>query len=350
MHRLLRLGALPLLVGCASEPGWIDDRFFVRVDEDADLYVHAVGDGSSNDFILFLHGGPGGGSSTYELAPSAPIIHENAVMIYLDQRSSGASEGRTRPADLSLEMMRDDVLVVMDVVEQLYFENRVGDPRLWLMGHSWGGLLGPAVLFETDASDRLAGWIEVSGAHDLPKVHADSKAMLLAEADAQLATDLDADTKERWKALRKVAEAADPVAKNIDDVLELNEAAAEAEGLIEAVDFVQPDLGHTMGWMLERPTSWATNQLAAWPVATALLEKEMSRSYSERYRELELPTLLVTGAWDFVVPPTLTTDVELRIAADHLEVVEMSESGHVPMFNEPEAYAQTILDFVGSAP
>ena len=31
-----------MLDGCAAEPGWVDHRFFVRVD-DADLYVHAVG-------------------------------------------------------------------------------------------------------------------------------------------------------------------------------------------------------------------------------------------------------------------------------------------------------------------
>jgi proline iminopeptidase len=337
-----------LLAGCASEPGWIDDRFFVRVD-DADLYVHAVGDGTANKFVLFLHGGPGGGASQYELAPSAPTLHENLVMIYLDQRGAGASEGRTAPEDLTLPMLTNDILAVMDVIELLYLADRTGNPELWLMGHSWGGLLGPSVLFETDAPERLAGWIEVNGAHDIPKLHADSKAMLLDAAAARLDGNLDDDQREGWQEVERVAKAAPEVPKTIDDLLELNRVAAEATGLVDEVEFQDPDAATTMSWLMQKPTSFATNQTAQWKVATALLEKELETSWTDQYRTLDLPTLLISGTYDYVVPPSLNTEVELSIAAERVELVEFAESAHMPMFSEPDAYAATVLEFVGSA-
>lgn len=349
MNRPLCLLTALAFTGCASEPGWIDDRFFVR-NGDADLYIHAVGDGTSNRFILFLHGGPGGGSATYELAPSAPTLHENAVMIYMDQRSSGASEGTTPTEDLSLELLTDDVLVVMDVIEELYLKDRAGDPQLWLMGHSWGGMLGPSVLFTTDAPERLAGWIEVNGAHDIPKLHADSREMLLTHADERLSGDLDEDAREAWKEIQDLANKAKVVPKNVDDMLELNEAAHNATELIDEVVFENPDGAHAMGWLLERQNSSLTNLASIGPVATVLLEENLERSWSDDYRELTLPTLLIGGAYDFVVPPTLNDDIQLRIASDRVENVLFEESAHTPMFSEPDAYAATVLEFIGSTP
>jgi len=338
------------LSGCAGEPGWIDDRFFVRTDDGTDLYVHAVGDGTSNEFVLFLHGGPGGGSSVYELAPSAPTLHENLVMVYLDQRGQGASEGRTKPEDLSLPLLAGDVLDVMDVVEKLYLDDRSGDPRLWLMGHSWGGMLGPQVLFETDAPERLAGWIEVAGAHDIPKLHADSIDMLVEAADAELEGKLDEDTKAAWEDIRTTAQDAPRSNPNIDQMLEVNRAAHQAGDLIEDVVFQQPSGGAAIDWVLHRPNDALANMLAGNRVAVGLLDQNIDRSWSDRYRELTLPTLLVWGRYDFVVPPTLGEDVQLRIAAETADLVVFEDSAHVPMFTEPDAYAKAILDFVAETP
>lgn len=344
-----KLLALLVATGCAPDPGWIDDRFFVRVD-DADLYVHAVGNGMSNRFVLFLHGGPGGGSGGYELSPAAPMLHENLVMVYLDQRGAGASEGRTPVEDLTLDLLTSDVSTVMEVIELKYMADRAGTPELWLMGHSWGGMLGPSVLFETDAQERLSGWIEVAGAHDIPKLHADSAQMLLAEAELQLEGNVDEDTREAWQEIQAVARRADPTPRDLDALLELNQAAADATDLIEEVDFQALDGGDLMGWLLGRSTSWATNAAAAPKVAYPLLEESLDRSWSERYRDLEIPTLLISGRYDFVVPPTLAQDVQLRIASERVESVVFDNSAHMPMFSEPTAYAQTVLDFVGSAP
>lgn len=334
------------LVGCAEPPGWIDDRFFVRVDDDADLFVHAVGNGNANDFVLFLHGGPGGGASEYLLADSAPILHENAVMVYVDQRGQGASEGRTAPDDLTLAMIADDMNLMLDVVTQKYMTTRAGQPRLWLMGHSWGGLLGPAMLLDTDAADKVDGWIEVSGAHDLPRVHAASKAMVLeGAAEALAGRGLDDDDKEAWQEAKAAAAAAPDVARSWEDLRALNQAAHTASGLV--VDDPEFSVGKLMPWVLARPEQTLAALTSQERVAEAILSDNLTTSYTDRYRELDLPTLLVWGRHDYVVPPALAQDVKLQLPHPDTELVVLEDSAHVPMFTEPEAYAAAVLDFIG---
>jgi len=349
MRTMLTVVLALAMSGCAGEPGWIDDRFFVRTDDGTDLYVHAVGDSTTNDYVLFLHGGPGGGSSSYELAPSAPTLHDKLVMVYLDQRGQGASEGRTRPEDLTLPMLADDVVLVMDVLDQLYMADRVGEPRLWLMGHSWGGLLGPQVLLETDAADSLAGWIEVAGAHDIPKLHADSIDMLIEAADGELEGKLDEDTEAAWKDIRTTASKIPRTNPSLEELLELNDLAHSASDLIEAVVYEKTPGSVTFDWLRHRPNSSLANLTTGRQVADALLDKEKDRSWSERYRELTLPTMLLWGRYDFVVPPTLGEDVQLKVAAETVDLVILEDSAHFPMFTEPDAYTDAILDFIAEA-
>jgi len=174
--------------------------------------------------------------------------------------------------------------------------------------------------------------------------------MMLDEAKVQLEEDLGEDLREQWQEIEAIARAADPVPQNAAAFLALSDAASDAGVLIDEVEFYGPDRGQRMEWMLDRPTSSMTNRIASNTVAAALIEQELTRSYSQQYRQLELPTLLVTGSYDFVVPSTLSQDVALRVASEQVELVELTESEHLPMFNQPDAYAKTLLDFIGSIP
>lgn len=348
MNGLFRSTLALGLAGCAAQPGWVDDRFFIRVD-DADLYVHAVGEGTSNKFVLLLHDEPAQGAGGYELSPAAPALHEEMVMIYLDQRGAGASQTRTAPSDITLDLLTDDIVSVIDVLEPMYLEPRTGHPELWLMGHGWGGMLGPSVLFETDASDRLAGWIEVAGAHDFPKVHEDSAIQLLDAADRQLAEDLDAEARADWTAIQQTARSANQTPEDLDEFLTLQRAARTAIRLTDEVQPVTIPLRDRIAWDLQHPAPNGSPSAVAQAVTRSLLDAELQTSWSEQYRTLELPTLLLNGQHNFVVPSTLNDDAQLRIASDHVDSVLFEESAHHPMFEEPDAYATAIVDFVGAS-
>lgn len=348
MNGLFRSTIVLGLAGCAAQPGWVDDRFFIRVD-DADLYVHAVGEGSSNKFVLLLHDEPAEGAGGYELSPAAPLLHDEMVMIYLDQRGAGASQTRTAPSDITLDLLTKDIVAVIDVLEPMYLEPRTGHPELWLMGHGWGGMLGPSVLFETDASDRLAGWIEIAGAHDLPKVHADSAIQLLDAADRALNEDVDAEVQADWTAIQQTARNANQTPEDLDGFLTLQQAAQAAIRLTDEVQPIPVPLRDGIAWGLQHPAPDGRPSAIAEAVTRSLLEAELQTSWSDQYRTLDLPTLLLNGRHNFMVPSTLNDDVLLRIASDHVESVLFEESAHHPMVEEPDAFATAVSDFVGAS-
>lgn len=96
-----------------------------------------------NPILLFLHGGPG--------SPSMPEAYtfqnpweDYFTVVQWDQRGTGktyaANDPRTLEATLTLGQMTDDALEVIHYLQKTY-----GKRKLFLLGHSWGSILGEAV-------------------------------------------------------------------------------------------------------------------------------------------------------------------------------------------------------------
>lgn len=63
----------------------------------------------------------------------------------------------------------------------------------------------------------------------------------------------------------------------------------------------------------------------------------------------QIPTLVVMGRHDYVVPPTLWDEVEPTPA--HLSLHVMDRSGHTPQLEEPEAFDRILLEWLdGGSP
>ena len=174
--------------------------------------------------------------------------------------------------------------------------------------------------------------------------------MLIETADLELEGKLDEEVKTAWQEIRTSAQQAPAANPDLEQLLALQELAESATVLLEEVETQGLSRGAKIDWVLNRPNDALANRIAANTVAEALLEKEIKRSWSARYRELTLPTLLVWGRYDLVVPSTLGEDVQLRIASETTDLVILENSAHAPMFQEPEAYAKAILDFMAEAP
>jgi len=94
--------------------------------------------------VVFLHGGPGGyvhSSIVKALAPLAAQGHE--VYLY-DQSGSGLSDRRARPKDTTIAGHLADLEEIRE---------RIGAPRLVLIGQSFGGLL--AALYAAQHPQRI---------------------------------------------------------------------------------------------------------------------------------------------------------------------------------------------------
>jgi proline iminopeptidase len=105
--------------------------------------------------VVFLHGGPGYNSHSFAVQ-AGPLLEPTHRMIYLDQRGAGRSE-RPWTNDYSMERLVADLEAL---------RRHWGQPKLTLMGHSFGGTL--ALEYAARHPDRVDRMVLVGPLSDAP--------------------------------------------------------------------------------------------------------------------------------------------------------------------------------------
>lgn len=100
-------------------------------------YLIIRGKDSTKPVMLFLHGGPG--SPEFILIKSTNRSIENDfVMVYWEQRGAGKSYSN----DVPIESMNLTQFISDAKELSIYLANRFRKDKIYIMGHSWGSLLG----------------------------------------------------------------------------------------------------------------------------------------------------------------------------------------------------------------
>jgi proline iminopeptidase len=107
--------------------------------------------------LVFLHGGPGEGSQTFQ-AFGGPLLERTQRLVYLDQRGGGHSARPRDPANYSLDIMIDDV-------ERL--REHLGVDRIALLGHSFGTMV--ALEYAARYPRHTAALVLASATPDAPR-------------------------------------------------------------------------------------------------------------------------------------------------------------------------------------
>jgi len=90
--------------------------------------------------MLFLHGGPGSPEYAF-MRQTSRGLEDDFVMVYWEQRGAGMSFAGVAAEDLTLEKMLADTAELATILAE-----RFGKEKVFLMGHSWGSLLGMSTI------------------------------------------------------------------------------------------------------------------------------------------------------------------------------------------------------------
>jgi pimeloyl-ACP methyl ester carboxylesterase len=335
MKKVISIIVLLLTIIACSEPESATfERFYFRTDN-ADLAIEINGNFESNTFIVLLHGGPGDGGLGYNMGTYSEILEENYAVVYLDQRGQGASKGNYKESTVTLQSFSDNIYNVTRLLKARY-DTTI---NVFLLGHSWGGLTGTHSLINTPVQEEILGWIEADGAHDIPLLNIELIKMLNQIGSNEIAAGNNA---EQWQEWIDYANSLDTTDINIDEGAELNEIAFEAESLIE--DIIEGDVG-VYKYSLAQDPDWSLAVLISNNKTADAIEAETeSSTLTSQLNQIEVPTLLLWGKYDFVVPPALGASAAELIPNSKLVIFE--NSGHSPMDNEANGFAQAIIDFV----
>lgn len=280
------------------------------------LHLETYGDPSA-PAVLYVHGGPGQGC--FHFAHSqAGLLGDDVHLVLVDQR--GAM--RSSPLAPGEQIATSDVVDDFEEVRQ-----RLDLERWTVIGHSAGA--ATALEYAVTQPGSVAG--------------------LVLDCPA-----LDADLIDRWRL---------PIAADLLDEMGLHEPARRARDLAaqperltpatyEVLDqlgerrnelfFLRPEQAREFDHVTE--TSGYSEEIWERGSSHAPLLAGLYRSRLALLDDIRCPILLVRGLDDPVSPPAVVAAI--RASAHLARAVELERSRHFPSFEQPEAYAAAILDFV----
>ncbi len=309
----------------------------------ADMPAYIYGNGASKVFLVILHGGPGGSGLEYRVGEYKDDLEERYAVVYWDQRGQGMAQGNYERNDITIAELVEDVEALALTLRHKYGD----DIDLFLLGHSWGGTLGSAFLTTDDYQNHFQGWIEVDGAHDFPEVYRQAVKTYQSIGSEQIGLGNDLSYWE--EVLKRVAEV-DTINRNLEDFSYLNITARSAEekltlsGAINANDLsaISNSLINTTfinSKSLANASGTMTNQ-------TLFRNELLDYSATPLLNRISIPSLILWGANDIVVPVALAQQAFDSIGSFEKELVIYPASGHSPMITDAAKFSQDVIRFI----
>jgi proline iminopeptidase len=336
-----------LLAGCLplAENDRRGEYFFVRSDG-ADLPVWVRGNTASGVFIILLPGGPGtSGVYLYPKSEGWQALEKDYAVVYHDQRGSGASQGNVPASSITLEQFLVDNERLLQVLRARYPMK-----KLILAGHSWGGMLGTAYLAQHPQG--IDGWIEIDGAHNVKKGDAAAVTWVKSRAAELIAAGQDVGF---WQDALGWYDA-HPVITNETlnqhsifgnralDKSWIDESRAPDPYSADRIFFSASDGLALLTQLAFRQYPRATPD-SAWG-DTPLTRVYHDIDLTPQMKAITLPSLVLWGAHDPVLPPELADDALQALGCDDKQQVLFARSGHNPFDEEPQAFAAAVHAFV----
>jgi len=273
----------------------------------ATLYVEVLGTAAGTPLFV-VNGGPGW-NHTYEhtAMPGTTSAWETLAqtrrVVFYDQRGNGRS-GALKPGQTcTLADQIDDLEAV---------RAHLGVDKIDLLGHSWGGFL--VMAYAARHPEHIRHLITV-----------DSAAPKWSET-VYLFKDIFPEGVERADSF----------------------AFADALGDKAAIDAGTREYMHWLFYSPEKRDAFLP-QVGADAYTRSVneaVEHDLERfDLNPEIRKFKFPALVITGRYDINVAPSVAYKMHKAIPGSQFAVFE--KSGHLPFFEEPEAFVRTLEKFLG---
>jgi proline iminopeptidase len=325
---LLALG----LTSCAVSDLQTEGNYFFLRSVGADMPVWVRGNAQSDVFVLFLHGGPGGTAHEYVKNPAFSRLEQRYRVVYWDQRASGIAQGNPKPESNTVAQFVSDLDNVVDLLRSKY-----NKPKIYLLGHSWGGALGAAYLTDPGRQAKIRGWIDVDGIHNTPKAAALSRQFVIDYGNQAIADGLDT---LYWRQTLARFRTSAPI--NTD---EFQAALNRANGNIYRPQIDSAQVPYVR-FIFFSPFTLAALNMS--PALNPLLDELSRLDLSPRMGAIRLPTLILWGRHDGNVPLPVGQEAYQVIGTppSNKTLYIFEQSAHSPMDEEPVRFSTQVILFI----
>jgi proline iminopeptidase len=306
-----------------SPPAQNGDPDYWQVESDIRLYHFTQGQGRN---ILVVHGGPGEPSS--QPIPGLELLADEYRFYYYDQRGCGLS---TRPIDRFQSSNMYQNMTALDqtlglgaqVADIERIRQILGDDRLILIGHSWGGFL--ASLYAAEFPERVEALVLISPANTLvmPQPEADSDLFASVRANLPAEKQAEFDT-------------------FIDEYLDFNRLFAKSEADLVAMnqkfgEYYAESVGMSLSDQGPRPGGWMV-----WAQYVSMGKRH---DYRKALGSVMAPVLVIHGADDLQSEAASRQYVE---AFPNAQIAVIQGASHFAYEQQPAEFARIVENFLGN--
>jgi pimeloyl-ACP methyl ester carboxylesterase len=330
-----------LLAGCQKEKITISesasDVFYVE-NAGASMRVQVSGNTASNIYILIIHGGPGVSSYVYRTNYISQNLENKCAMVYWDQRNAGASQGNNNGPNLNLNQMVDDLYKVIQVLKFRYGQNI----SLFLLGHSFGGLLAADFITRPEYQSMVKGYINVDGSHNYPLNDTLTRQMLINEGEYQVSQKINV---VNWDPILSYCNT--HTGKFVfEESQQLEDYATAAETYIDSVKQINM-VTLILKYSISNDYPLTAMLLNLLYSEDSNFNKELAvTQFSSSLNKVNIPVLLIWGKYDFICPLALGVDFFNRINSTEKRMVISPQSGHDLMFQDESLFCNEVNAFV----
>jgi len=284
--------------------------------------------------LLFLHGGPGSPETTLLSKTFGGTLERDFVVVTWDQRGAGKSFAAAKGKTLTIDQMVADTLNLVD-----YLRARFGKNKVFIVGHSWGSLLG--TLFTARYPDRVAAYCGIGQLVSGMENEKESYRWALAQAKSR------GDAK-GIKALEAIAAYGDdPSAAGWDKAIMIERNWLNVYGGATGHD--PSFMGKMVSSVVFAPeySFWDTinyvrgNMKGLTDMWQSILLQDLRVSVTS----LEVPVMVAAGRWDYNTPCTLAETYFNALEAPRKKLVWFENSAHSPCFEESAKFAEELTAF-----
>jgi pimeloyl-ACP methyl ester carboxylesterase len=315
----------------------VSETFYVD-NYGASMRVLVEGNTTGKVFLLFVHGGPGAGGYVYDTDYIRNNIGDHYAVVYWDERNAGGSQGSSNGKYLALEQMTDDLKKVIQVIKARYGQ----DCSVFILGHSFGGLLTSSFMVTGNNQSMVKGWIFADASHNYPLNDSLTRQMLLTTGEQQIALNKN---KAQWE---EIVSYCNTHTGNFsyEESEQLESYAGEAESYFDQViEFDIMELVRQNAVKYKWPlTSMLMNYLYS---SEAGFNRELAKTqFSSLLSKVTVPVLILYGQYDFICPQGLGDDFYNRIGSIDKKMVISPISGHSIMLQDEVLFCNEVNYFL----
>lgn len=292
--------------------------------------------GEALPVLLFIHGGPGVCDRHWVLKNQSALA-EICTMVCWDQRGAGLSWSKALKAeDMTVGRMVEDAHELL-----LYLKARFHRRAIYVVGHSWGSLLG--TLLARKYPEDMAAYIGMGQFVSGPENERLSYEFVLDEAKKR-------GDEKALKALARIGRPENGHYASLDDLMVQRdlmtkyggEDYGENEGIVKSVLLPllrSPEYGLADIWKYYKGAFFSLR---------ALWEEIVDYDLNAAVPELEIPVYLTEGRHDQNTPISIAQGWFEALKAPGKEWIWFEKSAHSPIKNEPAAWGAAVRRIIAA--